>query len=75
MATFSVFDNGKPAIRGTDDWAENSFTSLSEALDYAHAWLGDYSPGKTVLWRVAVNMLYDYSGYGDTIEIRTEDAK
>jgi hypothetical protein len=69
---FSVYDGGSAAKYNdpttTSIWRTNTFTSFEQALKYTKDWLGDYDTlpdnwdGKA----------YDYSGYGDTIEIVEE---
>jgi hypothetical protein len=70
---FKVFDGGKPANyehhKVHSSWQNCTFKSFVEALNYAHKWLGVYSPGKIL----KLNTPYDYSGYGDIIEIRKVD--
>jgi len=71
---YAVFDNEKPA-RHPDhtvhkSWSNHRFGSLSEAVNYAHNWLGSAGYDGLVL---KPNCPVDYSGFGDTIEIRTED--
>jgi hypothetical protein len=77
--TYHVLDHGEPAtwhscIKSLPQmsetfkktWANNIFSSLEEARQYAVNWLGIYAPPPEIL---KVNCPYDYSGYGDTIEI------
>jgi hypothetical protein len=78
MKKFNVYDNGRPAKSSSfskwkrgkssnSDWANHSFASFEEAQQYADKWLGDYAAPLTV------NQPYDYSGYGDLVEIREEE--
>jgi len=68
---FQVFCNNKPAdTKGFPNltkecWANSTFSTFEEAHDYAVSWLGHFEVGDMELGKV-----YDYSGYGDTIEIR-----
>ncbi len=70
---FQVFDNGKPAdsngfpYLANLGWENSRFYTLEDARDYAHKWLG---MGIYGMFEIGVNFPYDYSGYGDTIEIR-----
>jgi len=73
---YQVFDCGVPADyrhHNVDpSWKNSSFKTLHEAAQYAHNWLGRFSPwlyfhevdGKFLL------KPYDYSGCGDTIQIK-----
>ena len=67
---YQVFDNEKLAdcISHKVDltWKNSSFKTLKEARAYARNWLGLWAPG--ILLKV--NKPFDYSGYGDIIEIR-----
>lgn len=69
---YQVFENDKPAdnkrfsyLKGLD-WNNSSFDTFEEALKYAKSWLGDFD---SIPPNFAPNQKYDYSGYGDTIEI------
>jgi hypothetical protein len=69
---YGVFDNDKPAsskgfpnLKG-EGWATHLFTTYEEALGYAHDWLGEWGDGIAL----SLGKKVDYSGYGDTIEIR-----
>lgn len=73
---YQVFDNGKPADchhhKVDASWANSTFSLAAEAVDYACKWLNWESVMGVLL---EVNKPYDYSGYGDFIEIRRiEDA-
>lgn len=70
---YAVYDNGKPASRtgypqitNINDWNTHRFSSIEDAVQYAHDWLGAWS------LPLKVNEPYDYSGYGDFIEIKRE---
>jgi hypothetical protein len=68
---FQVFDNEKPADcehhNVNKSWSCSIFSSFKEARVYAKNWLGgsfeELAPKKP-------NVKINYSGYGDTIEIR-----
>lgn len=68
---YQVLENGKPADSKSYPklanlgWDNSTFESFEAALAYALKWLGCYAP-KTL----EVGIPYDYSGYGDTIEIK-----
>lgn len=68
---YQVFDNGKPADaehQGLDgSWSNSKFDTLEEAQIYANHYLGFQ---KDILLLVELNVPYDYSGYGDFLEIR-----
>jgi hypothetical protein len=69
---YTVYDNGKPANRASyqslrDPWWDNaSFPTFQAAVAYARCWLGEWDT-LPIDWNGSV---YDYDGYGDTIEIR-----
>ena len=72
---YGVFDNGKPAskvgfpeLKGKG-WENHLFQSLSQAQNYAREWMGEYAPVDAI-YSLPVGRIYDYSGYGDMIEIR-----
>ena len=69
---YQVFDNGKPAdclhCKVHESWNKSAYDTFEEALEYANKWLGMY--GGVVL---KLNTPWDYSGYGDMIEIREVD--
>lgn len=72
---YQVFDHGKPADchyhqNAHSLWDKSFFGDLEEALQYAHNWLGAWSPGIETLRNEAVGNVYNYNGYGDMIEIR-----
>jgi len=66
---FIVYDSGKYARQSSGGWDRCHYDSMYEAICYARHWLGDVSSipddwdGKSI----------NYSGYGDTIEIRHEE--
>jgi hypothetical protein len=66
---FQVLDNEVPAQypyhKVDASWKDSVLKSYIEALNYAHKWLGLYSPGRIL----KLNQPYDYSGYGDYISI------
>jgi hypothetical protein len=71
---YEVYDSGKPAsiigfpgLKGKG-WETNSFNNYKRALRYAINWLGAYSGYGDI--KLKLNVPYDYSGYGDFIEIR-----
>jgi len=47
---------------------ENTFPTLAQATAYAHRWLHQYSA--SVPKEMKADTVYDYTGHGDTIEIR-----
>ncbi len=70
---FGVFDNNKPAsvegfpqLTKGNGWDTHLFPTFAEAVQYAKDWLGQWDTlpdgwdGKP----------YNYSGYGDKIEVR-----
>jgi len=69
---YQVFDNEKPADCFNYDskygsyWSISIYRTFEEACDYANRWLGKLSEGVVF----TLNKPYDYSGYGDIIEIR-----
>jgi len=67
---FQVFDNNKPADASGHNvhhtWNNSTFSTFEEAHQYANQWLAP-SHGLVIL---KLNQPYDYSGYGDIIEIR-----
>ena len=71
MNCFIVLDNGKPAqtrFHKVDrSWNNCLFTTFEDAERYAISWLGVYNPSFGTL---ELNVPYDYSGYGDMIEIK-----
>jgi len=73
---FSVYDNGRPAkypdSKVDPSWNNNTFDTFEEALEYAHMWLGPFGGSWDGMDGVVLelNVPWDYSGYGDVIEIR-----
>lgn len=67
---FQVLDNGKSAdchgFPVHPSWNKSLYDTFDEALKYAWKWLGDKTGGPLL----KVNTPWEYSGYGDTIEIR-----
>ena len=68
---FEVLDNGKPAseegypsLKGLG-WKTNKFETLEQAIVYADKWFYPFCTG-----RHALTGPFDYSGYGDTAQIR-----
>lgn len=71
MIKYKVLDNHKPAIGAiydldNEDLGKNEFPSFEEAHDYAVSWLGHWGKGL----KLKPNIAYDYSGYGDILEIK-----
>jgi len=72
---FEVFDNGKTAdSRGFPSLSSiapesNKFDSFDSALEYATWWCGGKSD--STMLPLLPDIPWDYSGYGDMIEIRT----
>ena len=75
---FQVFDNGNPADHRFNKtvstiWGPSHFDSFNAALIYARQWLWPYG-GEDASGLTGIvlhpNTPYDYSGYGDFIEIR-----
>lgn len=76
---FQVFDNNKPAdttgfpsLTKGNGWDNSVFPTYEEARKYAWMWLGPYGgsyDGESG-YDLKVNTPWDYSGYGDMIEIR-----
>jgi len=68
---YQVFDNNRPADNKSfpklgNAWKKSKFKSFIAAHNYAQKWMGALgSPSSLKL-----NTPYDYSGYGDMIEIR-----
>ena len=65
---FQVLDNGKPAeLKGSKLWSDSIFQFFEEAQEYAEYYMAEFGtcapkrPDKKV----------DYSGRGDTIEIKS----
>ena len=79
---YQVFDNGHPCEldfppprEGSDeyDWGNSTFEEFDDALFHARIWLGDAWGGSDDGESGVVlesDEEYDYSGYGDVIEIR-----
>jgi hypothetical protein len=78
--TYHVLESGKPATyeicsrslpnmseEFEKTWTSNVFESLADAQKYARAWCGIYYPKNEDL---KVGEKIDFSGYGDTIEIK-----
>jgi hypothetical protein len=69
---WQVLDNHKPA-NGTsynlynEDYGKSEFSSFDDAHEYALHWLGQWGRGL----KLQPNTPYDYSGYGDIIEIKS----
>ena len=67
---YCVYDNGKPArypdCKVDDSWDNNVFFTFDEAFAYARNWLGEWDMLPSD-WN---GSSLDYSGAGDTIEIR-----
>lgn len=74
---YAVYDNGKPAELGIHtSFDKYTFSTFAAALIYARKWLGPSfggsEDGKNGVI-LELNKAWDYSGFGDTIEIRSED--
>lgn len=75
---FKVYDNGKEAncfgYKVHESWDAKGFETFEAALIYARKWIapygGSYDGTDGVI--LQLNKPYDYSGYGDFIEIREE---
>jgi hypothetical protein len=69
---FVVYDNNKPARYPEHNvhysWQCNTYDTFEQALSYARKWLWPYGEGVVL----KLNKPWDYSGYGDMIEIREE---
>ncbi len=66
---FQVFDNDKPAeMKRSTLWANSVFQHFEDAHKYARRWIG---PGREDCVPDKPDKKVDYSGYGDTIEIKT----
>lgn len=69
--SYAVFDNNMPASCAgfpcAKEWSNHVFQLRREAVDYALQWLGSFAPPREVL---ECQDSYDYSGYGDVVEIR-----
>jgi len=83
MKRYQVFDNGRPAdttgypqLKGSG-WHNSVFDTFTAAHEYALNWLGylgdDIGAGYADNAVLKLNTPYDYSGYGDKIEIREVD--
>jgi hypothetical protein len=77
MIKYQVLDNGRPADchhqKVDKSWNRSMFDSYREALTYARKWLGDAWGGSndgTTGVVLKVDTSWEYSGYGDHIEIR-----
>lgn len=75
---YQVFDGGKPAdcnYHNThDSWDNSVFNTFEEAQVYARKWLGPHYGGSEDGldgYCLRVNTPWDYSDFGDLIEIRT----
>lgn len=70
---YVVYDNNKkaqyPDHKVDESWENASFSSLTEAQEYAKDWLGGYRGVIPNDWN---GKPINYSEYGDTIEIREE---
>ena len=75
---FQVFDGGKPADETTVPrlkglgWENSKFETFEEAQKYARMWCAPYGSSYDGMngFVLKLNEPYDYSGCGDTIEIR-----
>lgn len=69
-----LLDNNRPArfpeIKVDPSWKNCDFESLDELVDYADNWLGQHSPGKTLLRNyLGITERYPYGGNGDFLSI------
>ena len=70
-----VLESGIPADRTnyphlSPGWDKAIFETEEEARKYARIWL--YKAGlKDLVEKLEINQAYDYTGFGDTIEIRS----
>jgi hypothetical protein len=76
---YQVFDNGKPADSSGHkvhpSWNNSIFPTYHDAVRYVVKWLGwDWCSSEDDINSLAMcirkDIHYDYSGYGDVIEIR-----
>jgi len=69
---FKVLDSGRlaryPECHVSPTWVSCEFKTFQEAFAYAKDWLGSFYSLPSN-WDGSV---YNYNGYGDTIEIREE---
>ena len=69
MTRYQVLDNNKPAqypyCNVSPSWNKSIYDSWEEAHEYAQKWLGDFAGCE-----LKPNEPYNYSGAGDTIEIK-----
>ena len=69
---FDVFENGKRCTPENFDvhssWDHDPFDNLSNARNFVMKWMGQWRPSNKEDF--VVGYAYDYTGYGDTIEIR-----
>ena len=70
---YRVYDSGKPAHYCCGDWNNSLFNTVGEAFRYAEKWVRfsivNPSPADGSL-TTEIKFPYDYSGYGDTLEIK-----
>jgi hypothetical protein len=68
---YRVLNNNKPArypeCKVHSSWKTCDYNKYSEALKYAKHWLGLYRTAVPAHMKIGVK--YDFSGFGDTIEI------
>lgn len=70
MSKYQVLEDDKPCDakhhRVDSSWSNSIFDTFEEAQAYANKWLGDvYGPVE-----LALNVPYDFCGFGKGIEIR-----
>jgi hypothetical protein len=76
MIKYQVFENDKPCDAANHkvhkSWNNSIFDSFNDALKYVYKWIGEYADPDSMTGSsgIKVNIPYDYSGYGDMIEIR-----
>lgn len=64
---FQVLDNGEPALMPSELVENSIFNDFQKAIKYAKWYLCDYAKN---VKKYEPNTKYDYSGFGDYIEIR-----
>lgn len=71
MSRFMVLDNGKlaryPEHKVDKSWRFGWFNNFQTAKEYANRWLGAFGP-----YPFDKTGEFDYSGYGDILEIKEQ---